>query len=70
MQPSDKMHVIGQTLLRVVKPDMTPEQLMKAVRKDHPNASKKDIAQAAFYTVIENAAMRTPRGSRNCTRLP
>jgi hypothetical protein len=48
MQPSDKMHVIGQTLLRVVKPDMTPKQLMKAARKEHPHASKKDIAQAAF----------------------
>jgi hypothetical protein len=37
--------------------------------KDHPNASRKDIAQAAFYTVIENAATH-PERVKNCTGLP
>ncbi|WP_189407011.1 hypothetical protein [Mesorhizobium sp. M1A.F.Ca.ET.072.01.1.1] len=34
---------------------MTPKQLIKAARKEHPNASKKDIARAAFFSIIANA---------------
>ena len=56
MQPSERMHLIGQTLLRVASPDMTPKQLMKAARTEHPKATKKEIVQAAFYAVIESAA--------------
>jgi hypothetical protein len=55
MEPTDRMQQIGRTLLDIVEPDMTPKQLMKAARKHHPKASKKEIAQAAFFIVIASA---------------
>ena len=42
-------------MLRIVKPDMTPKQLLKAVKKVHPKASKQDIVRAAFHAIISNA---------------
>ncbi|MFA6031411.1 MAG: hypothetical protein WC889_00730 [Myxococcota bacterium] len=50
-----EMQAIADTLMRVVTPDMKPKQLLKATRKEHPKASKKDIARAAFYSIIANA---------------
>ncbi|MET2825708.1 hypothetical protein [Mesorhizobium shangrilense] len=50
-----EMQAIGDTLMRLVSPDMTPKQLIKAARKEHPAASKKDIARAAFFSIISNA---------------
>jgi hypothetical protein len=41
--------------MRVVTPEMTPKQLLKAAKKEHPDASKKDIARAAFFSIIANA---------------
>ena len=41
--------------IALVTPDMTPKELIKAVRKEHPQASKKDIARAAFHAIIANA---------------
>ncbi|WP_287309759.1 hypothetical protein [Mesorhizobium sp.] len=29
--------------------------MIKAARKEHPNASRKDIARAAFFSIIANA---------------
>ena len=52
---SDDLQAIGKTLLRIVTPDMTPTQLMKAVKKVHPKAAKLDIVRAAYYTTILNA---------------
>ncbi|WP_421917208.1 hypothetical protein [Mesorhizobium sp.] len=52
---ANEMQAIGDTLMRLVTPDMTPKQLIKAARKFHPNASKKDIARAAFFSLIANA---------------
>ena len=52
---ASEMQAIGDTLMRLVTPDMTPKQLIKAARKVHPNASKKDIARAAFFSIIANA---------------
>lgn len=52
---ADKMQAIADTLMRVVTPDMKPKQLLKAVQSEHPKASKKDIARAAFYSIIANA---------------
>ena len=46
---------IGDTLMRVVTPDMSPKQLIKANKKEHPGASKKDIVRAAFFSIIANA---------------
>ena len=47
-----QMEEIAATLLRVATPDMSPKQLLKAARKVHPKASKKEIGQAAFYSII------------------
>ncbi|QKD06444.1 hypothetical protein [Mesorhizobium loti] len=50
-----EMVAIGETLARVVTPEMSPKQLIKAVEKDHPKATKKDIARSAFFSIIANA---------------
>ncbi|TGR00952.1 hypothetical protein EN833_30490 [Mesorhizobium sp. M4B.F.Ca.ET.190.01.1.1] len=50
-----ELQAISDTLLRIVTPDMTPKQLIKAARKEHPDAPKKDIARAAFFSIIANA---------------
>jgi hypothetical protein len=49
------LQAISDTLNRIVTPEMTPKQLVKAARKQHPNASKKDIARAAFFSIIAYA---------------
>ena len=43
---------------------MTPNELVKAVRKEHPGVKKKDIARAAFHAIIANAG-HDPGKSRN-----
>ncbi len=50
-----ELQAVGDTLMRLVTPDMTPKELVKAVRKVHPDAKKKDIARAAFHALIANA---------------
>ncbi|MET3577507.1 hypothetical protein ABID19_000522 [Mesorhizobium robiniae] len=50
-----QMQDIANTLMHVVEPDMSPKQLIKAVKSRHPKASKKDIARAAFFSIIANA---------------
>ena len=50
-----QLQAISDTLNRIVTPEMTPKQLVKAARKQHPNASKKDIARAAFFSIIAYA---------------
>jgi hypothetical protein len=52
---ADEMQAIADTLMRVVTPDMKPKQLIKAARKEHPKASKKDIVRAAFFSIIAHA---------------
>ena len=54
----DRVRDIAETLVAMVTPDMTPKQFMKAVRKKHPKASKKDIVRAAFYVVLSHADTR------------
>ncbi|NLR97238.1 hypothetical protein HGP17_10370 [Rhizobium sp. P38BS-XIX] len=52
---------IAETVERLAKPDMKPKDLVAAVRKEHPHASKKEVSRAAFYAVIvasENASDR------------
>ena len=46
---ANEMQALADTLMRIATPDMTAKQLVKAVRQQHPTASKKDIARAAFY---------------------
>lgn len=43
---------IERTLLELAKPKMTPKELLKAARKAHPDASKKEIIRAAFSSII------------------
>ena len=43
---------IEATLLKLAKPKMTPKELLKATRKVHPDASKKEIIRAAFHSII------------------
>ncbi|WP_287071922.1 hypothetical protein [Mesorhizobium sp.] len=35
-----ELQAIADTLMRIVTPEMTPKQLLKAVKKEHPDASK------------------------------
>ncbi|TGS10577.1 hypothetical protein EN852_025900 [Mesorhizobium sp. M2E.F.Ca.ET.209.01.1.1] len=60
---ASELQAIGDTLMRLVTPSMTPKDLVKAVRKEHPDA-KKDIARAAFHAIIANAD-QDPGKSRN-----
>lgn len=46
---------IEATLLSLAKPRMTPKELLKAARKAHPDASKKEIVRAAFRSLISVA---------------
>ena len=43
---------IEATLISLGRPKMTPKELLKAARKAHPDASKKDIIRAAFHSII------------------
>ncbi|WNJ89128.1 hypothetical protein [Bosea sp. 685] len=43
------------TVLRLAHHYSDPEDLLKAVRKAHPDASKKDIIHAVFATMIDAA---------------
>lgn len=56
MGKDDKAKEVGgsieATLLRLAKPKMTPRELLKAARKAHPDASKKEIIRAAFHSII------------------
>jgi hypothetical protein len=52
---------IEATLLSLVRPKMTPKELLKEARKAHPDASKKDIIRAAFRTVIAAADTETEK---------
>jgi hypothetical protein len=61
---ADSLQAIGETLFRTATPEMSPKQLIKAVRKEHPKASKKDIVRGAFYALIAHAD-REPEKARH-----
>lgn len=44
------------TILRLAHHYREPEDLWKAVRRAHPDASKKDVIHAVFITMIEAAS--------------
>jgi hypothetical protein len=46
---------ISQTLTRLAAPGLKPKKLLRAVQKEHPNASKKEIVRAAFFALIVSA---------------
>ena len=43
---------IQETLLKKLRPGITPNALVHAVRAVHPEATKKEIIHAAFAAVI------------------
>jgi hypothetical protein len=45
-------NAIQRTLIELAKPKMSPKELLKAARKAHPDASKKEIMRAAFGSII------------------
>jgi hypothetical protein len=51
----NEIETISTTLNKLATPKITPKELLKAVRKHHPDASKKAIVRAAFYSIISNA---------------
>lgn len=61
---ASELQAIGDALMRLVTPGVTPKELVKAVRKEHPGVKKKDIARAAFHAIIANAG-HDPGKSRN-----
>jgi predicted secreted Zn-dependent protease len=46
---------IAETIRKLAVPGMSPKELVEAVKVRHPHASKKEIARAAFLTVINSA---------------
>ncbi|WP_041679172.1 hypothetical protein [Rhizobium etli] len=54
---------VAKTIDRLVRPGMKPKELIAAVRKKHPNISKKEITRAAFYAVIVAAEQKSDRVS-------
>lgn len=46
---------IAETIQRLARPGMKPKALVDAVRQIHPKATKKDVARAAFLSVIMSA---------------
>lgn len=54
---------IERTLLELAKPKMTPKELLKAARKAHPDASKKEIIRAAFRSIITVADSDTEKAT-------
>ncbi|MGX8012338.1 hypothetical protein ACVDG8_026925 [Mesorhizobium sp. ORM8.1] len=45
---------ISKTILELATPEMSPKELMRAARGEHPEASRKDVVRAAFYAIIAN----------------
>jgi len=50
-----EMQDIAATIRALAVPGMMPKALIDAVKARHPKASKKEIARAAFLTVILSA---------------
>lgn len=50
-----EMQQLARSVAELARPDMRPKELREAVRGKFPDASKKEIARAAFYAVILTA---------------
>jgi hypothetical protein len=54
--PKDaKDYEIQVTLMNLVKPRMSPKELLRETKKAHPNATKREIVRAAFASIIAYA---------------
>lgn len=49
------IHAIAKTVSALVAPGLKPKDLIAAVRKKHPEASKKEVSRAAFLAMIQAA---------------
>jgi hypothetical protein len=58
-----EMARIAETVYRLARPGMKSKELIAAVRKEHPNISKKEITRAAFYAVILASEQKSERVS-------
>ena len=52
---------LQSTLLNLASSKLTPKELLKATRKAHPKASKKEIVRAAFASLIAVADSDTDK---------
>lgn len=52
---ASRIEELSAALVKLAKPGMSHKQLIEAVRQEHPNASKKEIVRAAFYSLITGA---------------
>jgi hypothetical protein len=52
---SSDLQAIAKTVADLAAPDLKPKELIAAVRKQHPEASKKEISRAAFLAMIQAA---------------
>lgn len=46
---------MAATIKELATPGMSPKALIDAVRQRHPDATKKEVARAAFMSVIHSA---------------
>jgi hypothetical protein len=56
---------IARTVSRLATPGIKPKDLVAAVRKRHPDASKKQVSRAAFMAMIIAAIRTVPRNFRS-----
>ena len=49
------LQAIAKTVASLAAPGLKPKELIAAVRKEHPDASKKEISRGAFLAMIQAA---------------
>jgi hypothetical protein len=59
-----EIEIIADSVMRLAQPGIGRKKLMGAVRREHPNASKKDVVRAAFYALIAHADSDMERAYR------
>lgn len=59
---------LAKSVAELAHPEMRPKELREAVREKFPEASKKEIARAAFYAVIL-AAQEQPGQAKDLHKL-
>ena len=52
---------LSDIIQAVVAPGMKPKELIAAVRKQHPEATKKAIVRAAFYALTSGMTISTDK---------
>ena len=57
------LKVLGEAILHVITPNSTPNRIIKALRKAHPEVTKKELVRAAFYALIAHADTQPDKAS-------